>query len=96
MSKNNVYVEAVRTVLNNHGGGPCRSGAVAKEVIEQGLVPAGEYAYHYTLKAAKSSPEFNTTKRGWIALAEVVATDETKEVPQEVGGDFVDFDESVM
>jgi len=88
MSKNQVYVDAVRTILTQNGGGPMRGGEVFTQAKAQGLLPDVKFAYNYTLKAAKTSPEFDTSKRGWIALANTGIQTQAGET-EELVSDFV-------
>lgn len=67
------YTEAAKQVLQELGGGPIRSGDLIAAILERGLVPNTKYLYNHVLRAVRESAEFDTSTRGYVALANTAA-----------------------
>jgi hypothetical protein len=80
------YIEAARQVMGELGGGPISSRDLVAAAQERGLVGNGTWVYHNFLRKVRESDEFDTSRRGYVAMpdgappmaepvAEVVAPD---------------------
>ena len=62
------YIEAARQVLGELGGGPISSRDLVAAAKERGLVGNGTWVYHNFLRKIRESDEFDTTRRGYVAM----------------------------
>jgi hypothetical protein len=67
------YIEAARQVLGELGGGPVASRDLVAAAQERGLVGNGKWVYHNFLRKIRETDEFDTSKRGYVALATAAA-----------------------
>lgn len=63
------YIEAARLVLDELGGGPISSQDLVAAAKERGLVGNGTWVYHNFLRKVRESAEFDTSRRGYVAMA---------------------------
>jgi hypothetical protein len=75
------YIEAARQVLGELGGGPIASRDLVTAAQERGLVGNGNWVYHNFLRKVRDTDEFDTSRRGYVALADMGA-------PAADAGDF--------
>jgi len=69
MPRSSKYVEAAREVLTELGGGPVPSRTLIDAIVEKGLLEPRKYLYHNVLRKVRESDEFDTSQRGFVALA---------------------------
>lgn len=74
------YVGIAQTVLSEVGGGPMSSRDLVAAAQERGLVGNGKWVYNNFLRKIRESEEFDTSRRGFVALATTENTPEV-EVP---------------
>lgn len=69
-ARNSKYVEAAVAVLTELGGGPVPSKTLIDAIVDKGLLPNREYLYHNVLRKVRESNLFDTSKRGFVSLAQ--------------------------
>jgi hypothetical protein len=78
------YVEAARQVLGELGGGPIASRDLVAAAQERGLIGNGTWVYHNFLRRVRVEDEFDTSRRGYVALANTEAPAVAEEAVAEV------------
>lgn len=78
------YLAAAKEVLNELGGGPIASRDLVAAAQERGLIGDGKWVYHNMLRRIRESDEFDTSRRGYVALAGDTAPPVTEEPTVEV------------
>jgi hypothetical protein len=67
------YIEAARQVLGELGGGPIASRDLVAAAQERGLIGNGTWVYHNFLRKVRDTDEFDTSRRGYVSLADLGA-----------------------
>jgi hypothetical protein len=66
------YVEAAQRVLSDLDGGPISSKKLVAAAKERELIGNGQWVYHNFLRKIREDERFDTSKRGYVSLAEEV------------------------